>query len=79
MATVRVRALQRGYDGNVRREPGDEFDYDIELLGQGKWFEVINEPLQESHEDPRPAKKTSKKRSKKVSRKRRSSADDLLA
>lgn len=77
MAKVRVRALQRGFDGQVRREPGDEFDYDIERQGQGRWFEVVNEPTQQA----RTAKKTvTKKRAKKkASKKRRASDDDLLA
>ncbi len=77
MAKVRVRALQRGFDGNVRREPGDEFDYDIELQGQGKWFEVVNEPLQEGHAGQSATKKKASK--KKASKKRSGSVDDLLA
>lgn len=75
MAKVRVRALQRGYDGNVRREPGDEFDFDIEKHGQGRWFELVNEvPVAES----KSRSSTTKKSSKKKSRKRRTSDDDLL-
>lgn len=78
MAKVRVRALQRGFDGQVRREPGDEFDYDIDLSGQGAWFERITEAevLEHRPDQPVAAKKRSKKTSKKRSRK---SADDLLA
>lgn len=75
MAKVRVRALMRGYDGERRREPGEEFDFDVELKGEGKWFELVNEPLRNVvSEDVEIADKPVKKRKYK-----RSSADDLLA
>jgi hypothetical protein len=71
MAKVRVRALQRGFDGQSRRAPGDEFDYDIDVHGKGRWFEVIDEPksITSNH--------TFKKVSKKTSGKKHS--DELLA
>src|SRR6267378_8589851 len=41
---AKVRALEEGFDGTVKREPGDEFDMDPEQQGGGDcWFEWVNE------------------------------------
>jgi len=79
MAKVRVRALVRGFDGQCRRSPGEEFDFDVDHNGMSKWFELVDSgksPITESQEKdtdnsdkPKSGKKSGGKKS----------ADDLLA
>lgn len=60
MAKVRVRALKKGYDGQVRREPGDEFNFDVDVNGHGTWFEIVEDgpaPVREKVERAAPKKK----------------------
>lgn len=52
MAKIRVRALQRGFDGTCRREPGDEFDHDEKRFGKGRWYESV-ESKREARPKPR--------------------------
>lgn len=39
MAKVRVRALERGFDGVSLREPGEEFEFDGKPAA---WFEPVD-------------------------------------
>lgn len=74
MAKVRVAALAKGWDGTVRRNPGDEFYIDEAIQGKGKWYEYLDDnPRTVEHsddvllddDDDKPKKGSKKKRSKK--------------
>lgn len=73
MAKVKVRALQPGFDGTIRRNPGDEFDFDIERFGQGRWFELVAEKESIASRSASPVAK------KKSTRRKKRKSSDLLA
>ncbi len=78
MSKVRVRALKQGFDGSRRRNPGDEFDFDVERYGHGTWFEVLEGGDGTVDREPSAPKKSRAKKKAKRARKPKDTDDRLV-